>query len=130
MAREWHKRITKRITDRFNEWRAKRLPATLYGRSLAIKNSVLAVAWYLVNHALPPDGDLDSLMSKWQEEAFRFLDDSARSAALGTRGSTVVARSRLAQDHSDHGARVTDVESFTRSLLCGWAKQLVSLNLT
>ena len=44
VAREWHKRITQRITERFDDWRSSRMPSTLYGKSLAIQNSVLAVA--------------------------------------------------------------------------------------
>ena len=67
VAAEWHKRITKRISERFNTWRTTRMPTTIYGKSIAIKNSVLAIAWFLVNHAAPPENSLDGLLSKWQE---------------------------------------------------------------
>ena len=65
-------------------------------------------------------------MSKWQAEAYAFLDESAHSLYHNTRGSTVIARSVLVQDHADHGARVLDVESFTRALLSRHVRYLVT----
>ena len=79
--------------------------ASYPGKSLAIKNSVLATAWYLISHQTPPDSILDSMMSDWQQAAFAFLETSLHSLTTGNRGATVISRATLVQDHADHGAR-------------------------
>ena len=56
-------------------------------KSLAVKNSVLAMVWYLIGHQTPPDNTLDQMMSQWQTEAYDFLDQSLRAAELGQRAS-------------------------------------------
>ena len=99
---------------RLIQWRRTRLPCTMAGKSLAIKNSVLACAWYLIGHQCPPD--LDTMLEKCRDEAFRFLDESLHSLANQTRGSTKVKRSILIQDHAEHGARIADPETFARAL--------------
>ena len=126
VATEWQKRTTQKVTDRFNLWRRTKMPNTLYGKSLIIKNSVLAACWYLISHQTPPDAQLDAFLSTWQKEAFAFLDQSLRAAATGARGTTIVSRSVLVQDHADHGARITDVECFARAHYARWARHLVT----
>ena len=84
VAAAWDKKITLRIRQRFEAWKRTRLPSSIYGRSLAIKNSVLAIAWYLASHQAPPENTLDTLMSTWQRDAFSFLDTSLRSLENGT----------------------------------------------
>ena len=126
VAHEWHKKITARISARLSDWRRTRPPSTLYGKSLALKSSVLAVAWYLIGHQTPPGGQLDALLTSWQSEAFRFLDQSFHSFDTGARGSTIVTRRVLVQDHAEHGARVADVESVTRAHYASWRRHLVA----
>ena len=82
--------------------------------------------WYLIGHQSPPEQSLNYLMSQWQKESFRFLDQSVMSLETGNRGSTKICRTVLVQDHSDHGARITDVECFTRSLYARWARHLLT----
>ena len=124
VAEEWHKRLTLRVKERFNVWRRNRMPATLYGKSLAVKNSVLAMVWYLIGHQTPPDNALDRMMSQWQTEAYDFLDQSLHAAELNQRGSTIISRRVLIQDHPEQGARITDVESTARAQYARWAQQL------
>jgi hypothetical protein len=118
----WTQRVTNCFEERFNLWGKRLLPNTLIGRNPVCKNSVLSLAWYLTEHQTPPD--LDALLQSWQDLAWRFFDDSLRSVATGSRGSTLIRRSLLVQDRLEGGTRAADVQTFARSL---YITQAVSL---
>ena len=50
------KKTAAAVKAKFDEWRAKRIPATASGKNLVVKNSVLSKVWYLVSNQSPPDG--------------------------------------------------------------------------
>ena len=45
------------------------------GRNLVIKNSVMALAWFLVQHQVPPD--LDHMMDEWYKLSWDFFESGA-----------------------------------------------------
>ena len=71
VATEWMKKTTKKIIDKANVWRERRLPATREGRCVALRNSILAQAWYLVENQMPPN--VEEMTNAWREEAWCFM---------------------------------------------------------
>ena len=110
VAEEWIKRTTKRMQQKANLWRTRRMPGTRAGRGTALRNSILAQAWFLVNNQVPPN--LSSMMTQWQRDAWDFYGN--RNA--GGTGGTDIRHDTLIQDYPDGGQRAPDVESFSRAL--------------
>ena len=115
VAKQWEEKTTKRVRERLNLWRERGVPMTRAGRNVVIRNSVLALAWYLCEHQPLPN--LESMMNAWREDVWDFIARGAIAAANGTRrGHTNVKHTTLVQDYTEHGTRAVDVELFTRSL--------------
>ena len=110
VAAEWEKRTTTRIRRKADVWRERRMPVTRAGRGTALRNSILAQAWFLVNNQVPPN--LADMMNEWRKEAWAFYGNHGREA----RGSTNVRHDTLVQDYTEGGQRAPDVESFGRAI--------------
>ena len=110
VAREWVKRTTKRIRQKADVWRARRMPGTRGGRVTALRNSILAQAWFLVNNQVPPT--LASMMNDWRRDAWDFYGNHKP----GGNGSTDIRHDTLIQDYPEGGQRAPDVESFCRAI--------------
>ena len=73
---------------------------TRAGRNVVIRNSVLALAWYLCEHQPLPN--LESMMNTWREDVWDFIARGAIAAANGTRrGHTNVKHTTLVQDYKN-----------------------------
>ena len=111
VAREWQKRITEKMYARFGRWRERGLPRTRCGRNIVIRNSVFAIAWYMVQSQVHPD--LESMMAVWEKAGWQFFAESARSTAdIDTHKRpqcTNVQRAVLIQDYPETGRRTQDV---------------------
>lgn len=57
VAQKWVEKVTEKMYTRFARWRERGLPRTRCGRNVVIRNSVLAVAWYMVQNQVPPTLD-------------------------------------------------------------------------
>ena len=55
VAVEWEKRVTSKIRARYKSWLAQGGARTVYGRNIVVKNSVMAVAWFLVQRQCLPN---------------------------------------------------------------------------
>ena len=71
VAEEWLKRTTKKIVDKADLWRERNLPVTREGRCIALRNSILAQAWYLVENQIPPN--VEEMMNTWRDEVWSFF---------------------------------------------------------
>jgi len=80
VATKWHERITKKMEARFQRWSSTCLPKTSGGRNLVIKSSVMALAWFLVQHQCPPD--LDHTMDEWYLKMWGFYEGSSAGRGL------------------------------------------------
>ena len=98
------------IRRKADVWREQRMPVTRAGRGTALRNSILAQAWFLVNNQVPPN--LADMMNEWRKEAWAFYGNHGREA----RGSTNVRHYTLVQDYTEGGQRAPDVESFGRAI--------------
>ena len=108
--------LTSRMSHRFSQWSSLGVGGTYAGRNLIAKNSVLAMAWYLIeNQTLP---DIDTVLTKWQRMSWRFVESSPSSLKLGLQAkpSHRIPRVVLVQDYAEGGRRCLDVELFTRAL--------------
>ena len=118
VARVWAARTTGRIQQKAERWRERRPPATRQGRAVALRNSILAQAWYLVENQTPPR--LSAMLEAWREEGWSFVAGSGGAAREeGCRGLTVatnVSHVMLLQDYAEGGRRIPDVEGFARAL--------------
>mmetsp|Transcript_81488 Transcript_81488/g.162102 ORF Transcript_81488/g.162102 Transcript_81488/m.162102 type:complete len:115 (-) Transcript_81488:176-520(-) len=45
---------------------------SVYGRNIVVRNSVMAVCWYLVTNQCPPA--LDDMMAAWEKETWAFVE--------------------------------------------------------
>ena len=118
MTKCWDKKTTRAIKSKFDEWRSKRIPSTANGKSLVIKNSCLAKAWYLVTNQAPPLG-INRYMREWEKEAWIFFEDTNFcSAGRGPHAS--VKRTVLTQDYAETGSRCIDIENFVRAIYAVW----------
>ena len=77
VAQVWAERTTERIEERANRWRERRMPATRTGRGVALRNSILAQAWYLVENQTPPN--LEEMMNAWRTTGWEFMADHSSS---------------------------------------------------
>ena len=120
VARGWIARTTKRIEARANRWRERRMPSTRAGRAVALRNSILALAWYLVENQTPPD--LEAMMDSWRTTGWEFMAESTvpycrRNVPRGgLKSATNVRHETLIQDYAEGGQRVQDVELFAKAL--------------
>ena len=73
------------------------MPLTRAGRGTALRNSILAQAWFLVNNQVPPN--LADMMNEWRKEAWAFYGNHGREA----HGSTTVRHDTLVQDYYREG---------------------------
>ena len=84
------------------------MPRSRGGCAIALRNSILAQAWYLVDNQVPPN--LNIMMEEWRREEWSFMSGGH------TNGATNVAQATLMQDYAEGGKRVPDVERFVRAL--------------
>ena len=117
-AKEWHKKTTQRIQDKAKIWRERSMPKTREGRCVALRNSILAQAWYLVENQVPPN--LEDMLEAWREEAWDFFSNresrnTSKEIKRGGRG-TSVRQLTLIQDHPEGGIRAPDVELLTKAM--------------
>ena len=82
VAREWEERITRKIKARYAKWLSLRAGSTAFGKNIAIKNSVMAIAWYMTNNQTPPD--LDDLIAQWEKDTWYFYE-APRAGSESTR---------------------------------------------
>ena len=86
------------------------MPATRAGRGTALKNSILAQAWFLVENQTPPN--IEDMMEDWRKEAWSFYANHANR----TNCSTDISHTTLIQDYAEGGQRAPDVETFCRAI--------------
>ena len=127
VAREWEKRTTAKVRARYAQWAMRGGPRvrTVFGRNIVVRNSVMAVCWYLVTNQCPPA--LDDMMAAWEKETWAFVE-RPRGATLqpGGGGSVhAVPRAVMVQDYAEGGARCLDTERFTRALYMRHVRRLV-----
>ena len=109
--------LTSRMTRRFEEWAALGVGTTYAGRNLIVKNSVLAMAWYLVESQTIET--IDAVLTNWQTQAWRFVEATCDALRLSISTGTSahrIARLVLVQDYAEGGRRCLDVEYFSRAL--------------
>ena len=108
--------LTSRMAHRFAQWASLGLSRTYQGRNLIVKNSVLAMAWYLTETQTIPD--LDTILTTWQGMAWTFVESSSSSLTTANKTQTAhrIARLILVQDYPEGGRRCLDVELFVRAL--------------
>jgi hypothetical protein len=120
VSRAWAMKTTQKIKAKADQWRERRMPTTRTGRAVALRNSILAQAWYLVDNQVPPR--LEDMLNTWRKEEWEFMADTTLPSNREARGSTQapsatnVAHMTLIQDHAEGGKRITDVEGFARAL--------------
>ena len=69
--------LTSRMIHRFSQWSSLGVGGTYAGRNLIVKNSVLAMAWYLTESQTIPN--IDYVLTKWQALAWNFVESSSNS---------------------------------------------------
>ena len=110
VAKKWLQRTTKRIKDKANIWRERRMPKTRAGRGTALKNSILAQAWFLVENQTP--AGIEQMMESWRKEAWSFYGNHTSR----TNCSTNISHTTLIQDYPEGGQRAPDVENFCKAI--------------
>ena len=122
--------LTSRMSHRFSQWASLGVSRTYQGRNLVVKNSVLAMAWYLTETQTIPD--LDAILTTWQGMAWHYVEASATSLFTSTQTQTAhhIARAVLVQDYPEGGRRCLDVELFVRAMPCALVLCEASLNQT
>ena len=121
--------LTSRMSHRLAQWASLGVGRTYQGRNLVIKNSVLAMAWYLTETQTIPK--LDAVLTTWQHLAWNFVESSSSSLkSIGTQTRTAhhVARIILVQDYPEGGRRCLDVELFVRALRARVVRSLLEPN--
>ena len=71
VSEAWLARTCERISERAIQWRTKRMPHTRDGRAIALRNSILAQAWYLVENQVPPN--LADMLQQWRSDEWLFF---------------------------------------------------------
>ena len=126
VAREWTRRVTAKVRARSTQWAVRGGARTLYGRNIVVRNSVMAVAWYLVSNQCPPG--LDDMLAAWEKATWQFVESPA-GTVIGTTESVptshVATRALLVQDYPEGGARCLDVEAFARALYMRHPRRLL-----
>jgi len=79
VAKRWHDKVTAKIRERYTRWTAAGTPKTIGGRNIVIKSSVMALAWFLVQHQIPPD--FDHMMEVWYKNTWEFFEVGSTSTA-------------------------------------------------
>ena len=111
--------LTSRMERRLALWISLGVSPTYAGRNLTLKNSVLAMAWYLAeNQTLP---EIDAILTRWQRLSWSYIESSAtslRSLPLDSPPPSAhhVSRNVLVQDYAEGGRRCISVELFVRAL--------------
>ena len=86
------------------------MPKTRAGRGTALKNSILAQAWFLVENQTP--ADIEQMMESWRKEAWSFYGNHTSR----TNCSTNISHTTLIQDYPEGGQRAPDVENFCKAI--------------
>ena len=127
VAREWEKRTTARVRARYAQWSLRGNARTIFGRNIVVRNSVMAVCWYLISNQCPPN--LDDMLAAWERETWAFVEQPGGAPLLQPQGrdSPVHAapRALLVQDYPEGGARCLDIECFTRALYMRHVRRLL-----
>ena len=71
--------LTSRMEHRLDQWASLGAAVTYAGRNLIVKNSVLAMAWYMVE-SQTFEGE-DAVFTRWQASAWRFVEASVAALA-------------------------------------------------
>ena len=79
VAKAWLDKTCARISQRSEAWRERSMPRTRGGRAVALRNSILAQAWYLVENQTPPN--LPDMVEKWRREAWTFMSNGSNTGA-------------------------------------------------
>jgi hypothetical protein len=111
--------LTSRMTQRLRLWSSLGVGPTYAGRNLVVKNSVLAMAWFLAECQTLPN--IDTVLTRWQRMAWSFFESPAtplrtHSFSAPPPSAHHVSRTVLVQDYPEGGRRCLDVELFTRAL--------------
>ena len=111
--------LSSRIEHRLSLWSSLGVGPTYAGRNLIVKNSALAMAWFLAEAQTLPE--IDAVLTRWQRSAWSFIESSLTSLRSMPLDSPIpsahhVARVTLVQDYPEGGRRCVDVELFVRSL--------------
>ena len=128
VAREWDKRTTAKIGARYAQWAMRGGARTVFGRNIVVRNSVMAVAWYLVTNQCPPH--LDDMLVKWERATWAFVEQPSGAWVLTDRqrkhgAAHHVSRPVMVQDYPEGGARCLDVERFTRAVCMRHIRRLL-----
>ena len=120
--------LTSRMRRRLALWSSFGVGPTYAGRNLILKNSVLAMAWYLTEAQTIPS--IDSVLTSWQRMAWIFLESSATTLSLTPSMPSAptahhVSRAVLIQDYPEGGRRCPSVELFARSLRARTVRYLI-----
>ena len=63
VAKEWEKKVTAKMQQRYDRWVSRGAPTTRRGRNIVIRNHVNSLAWYLIQAQTPPQ--LTKMMDEW-----------------------------------------------------------------
>ena len=111
--------LTSRMQRRIALWVSLGVGPTYAGRNLIVKNSVLAMAWFLTEAQTLPD--ISHILTRWQNMAWSFIESSLtslRTICFDSPAPTAhhISRPVLVQDYAEGGRRCVDVELFVRAL--------------
>ena len=56
------------------------MPLTRDGRNIVVKNSIFALAWYMIQHQVPPD--MEHMMDVWYKMGWNFMERPRLAARL------------------------------------------------
>ena len=90
---------SERPSDRAARSASRQMPKTRAGRGTALKNSILAQAWFLVENQTP--ADIEQMMESWRKEAWSFYGNHTSR----TNCSTNISHTTLIQDYTQRGAK-------------------------
>ena len=126
--RAWNKRTTERIESRIEMWRSRGMPATREGRCVALRNSILAVSWYLVDNQVPHG--VEGVMEKWRRLSWSFFASGKRRGNTNSTNDSITSATpikqlTLIQDYAEGGCRAPDVENFAAALQIGKLRRLI-----
>jgi ribonuclease HI len=112
----WHSRTTTKMSDRVKLWRERGMPGTREGRCVALRNSILATGWYLVENQTP--SALSAILEKWRRITWNFFSSNRQTAedARSLSTTTTVKQLTLIGDYDEGGVRAPDVENFAAAL--------------
>ena len=122
VARVWEEKVTGKIRQRYGSWLSQGGARTLFGRNIVVKNSVMAVAWFLVQRQCLPN--LDDMLAEWERLTWAYIETTWSGGVC----HHSIRRAQLVQDYAEGGARCLDIEVFCRSLYLRQVRLLLDPN--